>query len=569
MVLAVYDNDPSAHIVTADTMFQNIKNVRTTMEAEVSVATVEDVDAACQKNIGSDSIPALGSETEQLQSPEALPPAIQRNIVRPLGGLILSYSEMLIRQLSQFSMQRNVVHPLGGLIWGYSEMLIHRLSEFSMASNSKVKFLAALFAALCCSCLSTFELFIITSLPKISAALDERQRYTWIINSHLLAIGIISPLYARLSWIFGPKNILMVALILSAVGSTILGYGKTFATVIVGYSIHTLGNAGLSQLSAQLVAEFASPKQRITSIIVLHIWLPISIVLAHNWGVVLAEHRWPLDSMFHIALSFLALVAIWPLPNYHKIGMTWNRQTVRINFAQRFLVSSLTALLHSVTIGSYASSPSWQFFLSIVIVTASWGYFDSKQLWLRKRPNILSSQALRNQKTFFALTLNFICYTFLSWIIFFLPHYFQSIWGAAPLLSTVLIFQFCVSVVAAMALGVMISQRRSRFLDHMQWVGFAIATISCCLSTLLDSISRLAIHYSTDFGIGFGLGWIIVAVFSFLMEFPLASRLQTSQESSGNAHAQKLEEPSRLRSSVTKEDLDKERDDYKVYVSTW
>ena len=99
---------------------------------------------------------------------------------------------------------------------------------------------------------------ISTALPTIAGDFHSSAGYTWIGSSFLLAQAASTPVWGKLSDIWGRKPALLGAIGIFFVGSLLCGVSRNIASLIVGRAIQGLGAGGLLVLDSIIISDLFS-----------------------------------------------------------------------------------------------------------------------------------------------------------------------------------------------------------------------------------------------------------------------------------------------------------------------
>jgi MFS family permease len=81
-------------------------------------------------------------------------------------------------------------------------------------------------------------------------------------TSFLLASVVFQPIYASLSYIFGRKLVLLVALAIFLIGAITTGVAENIGTSLAGRTIQGVGAAGIAALTLIIVTDIVPLRQR-------------------------------------------------------------------------------------------------------------------------------------------------------------------------------------------------------------------------------------------------------------------------------------------------------------------
>lgn len=101
-----------------------------------------------------------------------------------------------------------------------------------------------------------------TALPTIIGDLGRRDLYTWVFTSYFIASTSTTPLWGKLSDLWGRKSLYQAAIVIFMAGSVLAGVSGSMTMLIVFRAIQGLGAGGLFTLSMAILADVLSPRER-------------------------------------------------------------------------------------------------------------------------------------------------------------------------------------------------------------------------------------------------------------------------------------------------------------------
>lgn len=101
---------------------------------------------------------------------------------------------------------------------------------------------------------------ITTALPSIAAELHSASGYTWVGAAYLLGAASSTPIWGKLSDVFGRKPVLLVANIVFFVGSLLAGVSVSMSMLIASRAIQGVGGGGLLTVVNIAIADLFSPR---------------------------------------------------------------------------------------------------------------------------------------------------------------------------------------------------------------------------------------------------------------------------------------------------------------------
>src|SRR3954454_5963591 len=106
------------------------------------------------------------------------------------------------------------------------------------------------------------QTIVSTALPTIVGDLHGINHYSWVVTAYLLASTASTPLYGKISDLYGRRQVLLFAIITFLVGSLLAGAAQSMTQLIVFRGIQGLGAGGLMTLAFTIVSDVVSPRER-------------------------------------------------------------------------------------------------------------------------------------------------------------------------------------------------------------------------------------------------------------------------------------------------------------------
>ena len=101
-----------------------------------------------------------------------------------------------------------------------------------------------------------------TALPKISAELSAGESISWIVSIYLLVSTAVTPLYGKLSDLYGRKIMLQSAVAIFIAASALCGLAGSLSQLILFRALQGLGGGGLLVMAQITIADITTPRER-------------------------------------------------------------------------------------------------------------------------------------------------------------------------------------------------------------------------------------------------------------------------------------------------------------------
>ncbi|MEV0382836.1 MDR family MFS transporter [Nonomuraea sp. NPDC050643] len=101
-----------------------------------------------------------------------------------------------------------------------------------------------------------------TALPTIVGELGGQDQYSWVASATMLTMTVSTPLWGKLSDLFGRKLLFQTALGLFVAASLVAGLSQDIGQLIAARAVQGLGVGGLSALAQVILGDIVSPRER-------------------------------------------------------------------------------------------------------------------------------------------------------------------------------------------------------------------------------------------------------------------------------------------------------------------
>src|ERR1700733_858593 len=103
---------------------------------------------------------------------------------------------------------------------------------------------------------------VIPAVPAIAADLNGFGHLAWIVSAYLLTSTAMTPIYGKLSDIYGRRKLLLVGLAVFAVASALCAMAGTLGQLVIARALQGIGGAGLMAMAQAAIADVVSPRER-------------------------------------------------------------------------------------------------------------------------------------------------------------------------------------------------------------------------------------------------------------------------------------------------------------------
>ncbi len=178
------------------------------------------------------------------------------------------------------------------------------------ASLGKPEILSIIIGLMVAMLLAALDQTIVaTALPTIGLELGDLQNLPWIVTAYLLTSTAVTPLYGKLSDIYGRRIMLLAAIIIFSLGSIACALAPSLFWLIVARGLQGMGGGGLISLAQTIIGDLVSPKERAQYQVYIASVFVTSSLAGPVLGGFFAEHlHWTLIFWINLPLGLMAFL---------------------------------------------------------------------------------------------------------------------------------------------------------------------------------------------------------------------------------------------------------------------
>lgn len=100
------------------------------------------------------------------------------------------------------------------------------------------------------------------ALPRITSELGGLEHLAWVVTAYLLASTSTTPLWGKISDLYGRKKIFQTAIVIFLIGSVLCGAAQDMPQLIIFRAIQGIGGGGLMSIALAIIGDVIPPRER-------------------------------------------------------------------------------------------------------------------------------------------------------------------------------------------------------------------------------------------------------------------------------------------------------------------
>ena len=101
-----------------------------------------------------------------------------------------------------------------------------------------------------------------TALPRIVSELGGLDKLAWVVTAYLLTATAATPLWGKISDLYGRRPIFQAAIIIFLAGSVLCGLSQNLPQLVAFRAIQGIGGGGLMALAFSIIGDIIPPRER-------------------------------------------------------------------------------------------------------------------------------------------------------------------------------------------------------------------------------------------------------------------------------------------------------------------
>ncbi|MDA8116229.1 MAG: MDR family MFS transporter [Actinomycetota bacterium] len=299
------------------------------------------------------------------------------------------------------------------------------------------------------------QTIVSTALPTIVGDLGGLNHLSWVVTAYLLTSTAVTPLYGKISDLYGRKRLFQFAIVVFLIGSALAGLSQNMGELIAFRALQGVGGGGIFAMVLSIIGDIVPPRQRGKYQGYMGAVFASASVFGPLAGGFLTDQiswRWIFYVNLPIGIFALIVTSI-------VLKLPVNKLRHKIDFLGSALVSAAVTTLLLVTVWG-GQTYAWGSTTIVALIAASLA-LAAAFIWREAKAAepILPLGLFRNRVFSVSSAMGFISGFALFGAVIYLPEYMQMVRGVSPTGSGLMLIPLTLGIViGSVGSGQMISR---------------------------------------------------------------------------------------------------------------
>jgi EmrB/QacA subfamily drug resistance transporter len=340
-----------------------------------------------------------------------------------------------------------------------------------------------------------------TAIPMIASDLGGVQLISWVVSIYLLTMVVATPVFGKVSDLFGRKLVFMIGTVVFLLGSILSGLSQSMEQLILFRAIQGIGAGALIPVTFTIIGDLYKFEERAKIQGLISAMWGVAGILGPISGGLLVDYvswRW----IFYFNLPFGVISCVLILVSLHE---NFERQKRHIDYwgVLTFTIS-MTCFLFVLLQGGIAYAWNSPMILGLLAISLGAGITFFYIEWKSPEP-MLPLKLFTNRIIAVSNASGFLISGVLVAVSFYIPMWVQGVYGEGATLSGLVIVPMTITWPISAALsGQLLAKYGIRMVSVSGMLILIISSIILAIASAFTPGHTLLALLMGLFGLGFG-----------------------------------------------------------------
>ncbi|MGC4935494.1 MDR family MFS transporter [Gordonia sp. DT30] len=352
------------------------------------------------------------------------------------------------------------------------------------------------------------QTIVSTAIRTIADDLHGYDMQAWVTTAYLVTSTIVTPLYGKLSDLYGRKPFFLVAITIFVVGSLLCSMATSMYMLAGFRALQGLGAGGLFTLALTTIGDIVPPRERAKYQGYFLAVFGTSSVLGPVLGGLLAGQTtilwvsgWRWVFLVNVPIGIIALVVVYFVLNYEQNKSTGTRTDYWGATALAVTVAPLLVVAEQGRVWGWFSTKSIVCYMIGVVGLAAF-------IWIEKKMGedaLIPLRVFKNRVFAQGVAISVIVGAVMFGGISMLPQYFQVLRGSSPMIAGLQMLPMVLGLMTGSILSGQLISRTGKY-KIFTIIGSVLITVATFLLHYLSVTMPVWVVMVLAALLGFGLG---------------------------------------------------------------
>jgi EmrB/QacA subfamily drug resistance transporter len=353
------------------------------------------------------------------------------------------------------------------------------------------------------------QTIVATAMPTVVSELGGFEYFVWVFSAYMIATVVSTPIFGKLSDIYGRKRFFLFGLVLFVIGSMLCGIAQSMTELIIFRVIQGIGGGSLMPITFAIIFDIFPPEKRGKMNGLFGAVFGLSSVFGPSAGAYFTDYldwRWVFFINLPIGIVAFIMIAL----NYRE-GTVFRQQKIDWTGAT-LLIGTILTLMFGIELGGseiYAWD-SWQIislFASSLILFVALLRVENKV-----SDPIVNLDLFRNRMFSLSQSVSFLYGVVMIMGATYIPLFIQGVYGESASATGQTLTPMMLAVVASSVIGGRFVNKTS-YRNLMVISSVILIVALFLLSTLTSETPRWEVTiFMIAVGLGIGMNFSVLNI---------------------------------------------------------
>ncbi|GAA1883202.1 MDR family MFS transporter [Williamsia serinedens] len=352
------------------------------------------------------------------------------------------------------------------------------------------------------------QTIVSTSIRTIADDLNGYSLQAWVTTAYLITSTLATPLYGKLSDMYGRKPFFMAAISIFVVGSLLCSTSTSMYELAGFRALQGIGAGGLFSLALTIIGDIVAPRERakyqgyfLAVFGTSSVLGPVLGGLFAGQDSILFVSGWRWVFLVNVPIGLIALVVVFRVLNYDRI------QGVRRRIDWWGALALAVGVVPLLVVAEQGREWGWGSVRSIVcyaIGVVGVALFVGVEKAMGEAA-IIPLRVFKNRVFAQGIVISIVIGMVMFGAISILPQYYQVLRGSSPTIAGLQLLPMVLGLMSASIVSGQTISRTGRY-KIFTLIGVVLITVMTFLLHYVSPSTSLYVVMLMTFGLGFGLG---------------------------------------------------------------